>query len=74
LNNFKKEVDKFSWYGKIKCEENLYNAKFMFNTENNVFDRVWINYSFMCSKNYKLERKIEELLIKNGFEKLNHRR
>lgn len=57
------------WHGRIVCEEEFYNTTFSFCTENNIFDRVYIDYSFICSKSYKLERKIEELLIKDGFKK-----
>lgn len=57
------------WYGRIICEEEFYNTTFSFCTENNVFDRVYVDYSFICNKSYKLERKMEELLIKNNLKK-----
>lgn len=57
------------WHGRIVCEEEFYSTTFSFCTENNIFDRVYVDYGFMCSKSYKLETKIKELLIKDGFKK-----
>lgn len=78
LDSFKKEIQKVRkpgavewrertriwWSGRIVCEEDFYNATFGFSTysDNDLVNEIYVNYQFLCSKSYKLSKKIMELL------------
>lgn len=57
------------WYrGKMECDEDFYNVTFGFSQYNDEpCGDIWIDYSFICSKSYKLARLIRGLLMDDGW-------
>lgn len=51
------------WYsGRFECDESFYNVTFGFSqVEDKPFGDVYVNYSFICSKGWKIGKLVEEL-------------
>lgn len=65
-----RERTRIWWSGKIVCEEDFYNATFGFSTYSDYGEEVndvYVNYQFICSKSYKLSKKIMQLLKEDGW-------
>ncbi|QPW62068.1 N-6 DNA methylase [Clostridium botulinum] len=58
------------WFGKIITNNELYDTTFGFFTEdsNKEFNGdIWINYDYICSKNYIFKKLIKQLLKEDGW-------
>ncbi|BAE47709.1 SAM-dependent DNA methyltransferase (plasmid) [Clostridium botulinum] len=61
---------KAHWFGKIITNNELYDTTFGFFTEDNkkeLSGDVWVNYDYVCSKNYIFKDLIKKLLKENGW-------